>query len=124
MSNLVSVLSTVHDRQFAAATKVQNTAVNAVRQMILLADQATEASTAAALRLPRVGEPLASVVDPRGELAALLRKNARQWAELQRDCHAAIIETLLKAEPSEEPVQMPPKVVKIENGEDVEQTEK
>jgi hypothetical protein len=121
MSNLVSVLSNIHDRQFAAATKVQNTAVKAVRQVISFADQASEASSGAALRLPRVGAPLAAAMDPRGELGALLRKNAREWAELQRDYHTAIIETLLGAEPSAEPVEMRPRAVKTENAEKVEE---
>jgi hypothetical protein len=120
MSNLVSVLSNIHDRQIAAATRVQNTAVKAVRQVISFADQASEASTGAAQRLPRVGAPLAAAMDPRGELGALLRKNARQWAELQRDYHTAIIETL-GTEPSAEPVQMRPRAVNTENAEKVDE---
>jgi hypothetical protein len=124
MSNLVSVLGNIHDRQIAAATKVQNTTVKAVRKMISFADQASDASEAAARRLPRVAAPLTVVVGARGELSALLRKNARQWAELQRGYHTAIVDTLLRAEPSAAPVQMRPKVVKTEDVETVAKAEK
>jgi hypothetical protein len=106
MTNLVSVLSNIHDRQFAAASKLQNTAVKAVRYVISFADQASEASTGVVLLLPRVGAPLAAAIDPGGELGVLLRKNARQWVELQRDYHTAVIETLQRAELSTEPVRM------------------
>jgi hypothetical protein len=96
MWNIVSVLGAIHDRPFAAASRVQNIAVQAGLQMVLFTDQAFEAFDGATRQLPGVERPWRAVVGRRGELGVLLRKNARQWAELQRDYQTAIIEALLR----------------------------
>ncbi len=103
MSHLVSAISRLHDGQLAAATKVQDVFVKGARKLGTVGGKTPDVPQRLAGPLRKVTAPLSGVIGSRSELAALLKKNAREWTELQMNYQTAILDALSgdKAETAE-----------------------
>jgi hypothetical protein len=103
MSHLVSAISRLHDGQLAAATKVQDVFIKGARKLGTVGGKTPDVPERVAGPLRKVTAPLSGVIGSRSELATLLKKNAREWTELQMNYQAAILDALAgdKAEAAE-----------------------
>ena len=94
MSYVVSAASKLHEGQIAAATKLQSFVVEAAQRIAILRHNVPALPDRFAAPLQKATAPLARVVGTPTELGALLRKNARDWVELQIESQAALVGAL------------------------------
>jgi len=117
MPHLVSAVSKLHDSQLAAATKMQDLTVKAARKLGAVGEKAPGMPERVAGPLRKVTGPLSNAIGSPSELATLLKKNAREWTELQLNYQTAILEALVgdksvEEQPAGDAVPLRPKPAK------------
>jgi len=112
MSHLVSAISRLHDGQLATATKIQDVIVKGARKLGTVADKTPDVPERVARPLRKVTGPLSDVIGSRSELTTLLKKNAREWAELQLSYQTAMLEAFAGDQKKAEAVPLRPKATK------------
>jgi hypothetical protein len=112
MSHLVSAISRLHDGQLATATKIQDVFVKGARKLGTVGGNTPDVPERVARPLRKVTGPLSGIIGSRSELATVLKKNAREWTELQMNYQAAILEVLSAEKPAAGAVPLRPKAAK------------
>jgi len=112
MSHLISVISRLHDGQLATATKIQDAFVLGARKLGTVTDKTPDVPERVARPLRKLTGPLSDVLGSKSELATLLKKNAREWTELQLNYQTAILEAFAGDKAKSEAVPLRPKATK------------
>ena len=106
MSYVVPAVSKLHERQLAAAAKLQGFVVEAAQRIAALSQHAPGLPERVAGPLQKAAVPLTRAIGTPAELGALLRKNARDWVELQIEVQAALVGALEPEKPVERAVRL------------------
>ena len=112
MSHLVSAITRIHDGQLATAMKIQDVFVKGAKKLGTVGDKTPDVPERVARPLRKVTGPLSGAIGSRSELATLLKKNAREWTELQLNYQTAILEAFAGEKAKSEAVPLRPKATK------------